>query len=180
MYLLDQPSIGDACRLWAYPLCGRKSQLRILVRLPEDRVRDRLESSLATDESERSASSGPLESASLFAVQARGAYEVGLVFDSETGLDSLATVRVDPKEHDTSLAVSFRRGGLYPAWLCFFLALINMFYGTQLTADVWEAIEILSTFMGMAGLVMLYLGLRDRRTVKLGIRRLFPEALPAA
>jgi putative acetyltransferase len=22
VYLLDQPSIGDACRLWAYPLCG--------------------------------------------------------------------------------------------------------------------------------------------------------------
>jgi hypothetical protein len=26
-YLLDQPSTGDACRLWAYPLCGRMRRL---------------------------------------------------------------------------------------------------------------------------------------------------------
>jgi hypothetical protein len=122
----------------------------------------------------------PLESESLFAMQSRGAYEVGLVFDPETGLDSLATIGLAPRESQTTLAVSFRRGGLYPAWLCFLLAVINMVYGTQLTADVQEAIQILSAFLGGVGLLMLYLGLRDRRTVKRGIRNLFPEALPAA
>jgi hypothetical protein len=26
-YLLEEPSTGDACRLWAYPLCGRSERL---------------------------------------------------------------------------------------------------------------------------------------------------------
>jgi hypothetical protein len=26
-YLLEEPSIGDACRLWAYPLCGRSGSV---------------------------------------------------------------------------------------------------------------------------------------------------------
>jgi hypothetical protein len=30
VYLLDQPSIGDACRLWAYPLYGRRRPARQL------------------------------------------------------------------------------------------------------------------------------------------------------